>query len=294
MSVTADDQAGDFAIDLRGIRLWTPERIDILRGVDWSVRRGEQWALLGPNGSGKSTLLSVAGAWRHPSAGDATVLGGRFGRTDMQTLRTKIGVVDASQKVLGWLTVEEIALTGTTATLRPLWDRYGEAERARAREMLDLVGVAGLADRPISTCSQGERQRARIARALMTEPDLLLLDEPAVGLDLPAREALIAAVGDLAAARPDLTTVLVTHHLEELPPSTTHALLLRSGEVVAAGPVAETLTAEHVSACFGFPVAIESIDGRWFARSAGSWRRTGAPAESGWVPSEPLGDDEGF
>ena len=118
--------------------------------------------------------------------------------------------------------------------------------------------------------------------------------EPAVGLDLPAREALIGAVGDLVAARPALTTVLVTHHLEELPPTTTHAMLLRSGEVVAAGPAAQTLTAEHVSGCFGFPVAIESIDGRWFARSAGSWRRTGAPAEAGWVPSEPLGDDEGF
>lgn len=282
------------AIDLRGIRIWTPERIDILGGIDWSVRRGEHWALLGPNGSGKSTLLSVAGAWRHPSAGEATVLGGRFGRTDMQTLRTRIGVVDASQKVLGWLTVEEVVLTGATATIRPLWDRYGDAERARAREALELVGVSGLADRPISTCSQGERQRARIARALMTEPDLLLLDEPAVGLDLPAREALIGAIGDLVAVRPALTTVLVTHHLEELPPTTTHALLVHSGEVVAAGPVEETLNAENVSACFGFPVAIESVGGRWFARSAGSWRRAGAPAEMDWTPLEPLGDDEGF
>lgn len=294
MSLDATTESADLAIDLRGIRIWTPERVEILRGIDWSVRRGEHWALLGPNGSGKSTLLSVAGAWRHPSAGEATVLGGRFGRTDMQTLRTRIGVVDASQKVLGWLTVEEVVLTGVTATIRPLWERYGDAERARARAVLDLVGVAGLADRPISTCSQGERQRARIARALMTEPDLLLLDEPAIGLDLPAREALIGAVGDLVTARPGLTTVLVTHHLEELPPTTTHALLLRSGDVVASGPVAETLTAANVSACFGFPVAIESAGGRWFARSAGSWRRTGAPEETGWAPSEPLGDDEGF
>jgi iron complex transport system ATP-binding protein len=287
-------ESPEFAIDLRGIRVWTPERIDILRGIDWTVRRGEHWALLGPNGSGKSTLLSVAGAWRHPSGGAATVLGGRFGRTDMQSLRTRIGVVDATQKILGWLTVEEVALTGATATIRPLWDRYGDAERARAREALDLVGVAGLADRPISTCSQGERQRVRIARALMTEPELLLLDEPAIGLDLPAREALIGALGDLVAARPALTTVLVTHHLEELPATTTHALLLRSGEVVASGPIGATLSAENVSACFGFRVAVESVGGRWFARSAGSWRRTGAPAETGWAPSAPLGDDEGF
>jgi iron complex transport system ATP-binding protein len=293
MTAIRDADDGE-AIQLSGVRIWTPERVEILRGIDWRVARGEHWALLGPNGSGKTTLLSVAGAWRHPSAGEAVVLGGRFGYTDMPALRTRIGVVDASQKVLGWLTAEEVVLTGATATLRPVWDRYGDAERGRARELLDLVGCASLAERPISSCSQGERQRVRIARALMTDPDLLLLDEPAVGLDLPAREALIDAVVDLVRARPTLTSVVVTHHLEELPPTTSHALLLRSGAAVAAGPAASTLTAANVSACFGFPVAIEAIGGRWFARASGSWRRRGAPNDAGWQPADPLGDDEGF
>lgn len=290
----AGTSAGEAAIKLSGIRVWTPEGVEILRGVDWTVCRGEHWALLGPNGSGKSTLLSVAGAWRHPSAGSASVLGSEFGRTDMPALRTRIGIVNPAQKVLGWLNVEEVALTGVTATVRPLWDRYGERERERARAVLDLVGCAALAAQPISTCSQGELQRVRIARALMTAPDLLLLDEPAVGLDLPAREALIGAIVELVRADPRLTTVVVTHHLEELPPSTTHALLLRSGEAVAAGPIHEVLTDEAVSDCFGFPVAIESVKGRWFARAAGSWRRAGAPRETAWSPSIPLGDDEGF
>lgn len=278
---------------LEGARVWTPERVDILRDIDWRIERGEHWALLGPNGSGKSTLLSVVGAARHPSAGRVTVLGGAFGRTDMPLLRRRIGVVDAAQKVLDWLTAEEVALTGVTATIRPLWDRYGEAERRRARAALALVGCDALAERPIATCSQGERQRVRVARALMTEPDLLLLDEPAVGLDLPAREALIDALADLVRERPMLTTVLVTHHLEELPPTTTHGLLLHAGSVVATGPLSEVLTSPRVSACFGFPVTVEERDGRWSARSSASWRRRGAPAAP-YVPDAPLDDREGF
>ncbi|MFM9105377.1 MAG: ABC transporter ATP-binding protein [Chloroflexota bacterium] len=282
------------AIEMRGVRIWSPERVDILRGIDWRVERGQHWALLGPNGSGKSTLLSLAGAVRHPSAGEVSVLGGRFGKTDITELRKRIGVVDASQKVLDWLTLEEIALTGVTASIRPLWDRYGPGEREQARAMLALVGCETMADRPVGTCSQGERQRARIARALITEPDLLLLDEPAVGLDLPAREALIGAISGLVGDRPNLTSVLVTHHLEEIPATVTHALLLRGGEAVAAGPVARVLTAENLSECFGFPIAIEQSGGRWFARSAGSWRRSGAAPAAPWAPAAPLDDSEGF
>lgn len=287
-------EADDLAVELRGVRVWTPERFDILKGIDWRVRRGEHWALIGPNGSGKSTLLSIAGAARHPSSGSATVLGGAFGRTDIPALRRRIGVVDASQKVLDWLTVEEVVLTGATSSIRPLWDRYGLRERERAARALSLVGCAGLADRPVSTCSQGERQRARIARALMTEPELLLLDEPAVGLDLPAREALIRALVALVEDRPDLSSVLVTHHLEELPPTTSHALLLHAGEVVASGPIADVLTPGNLSACFGFPIAIDQRDGRWFARSDANWSRPGAPEDRPYLPAAPLDDSEGF
>jgi iron complex transport system ATP-binding protein len=253
-------------------RVWVPDGTEILRGISWSVRRGEHWALLGPNGSGKSTLLSLAGAVRHPSEGAVTVLGGRLGKVSLWELRERIGVIDPALKILDWLTVEEVVLTGATGTIWPLPDRIGETEHARARHLLDLLGCAGLAGREIATCSQGERQRVRIARAIMPDPPLLLLDEPATGLDLPAREALLAALAALASSNPGLSTVLVSHHLEELPPSTTHALLLRDGVIVAAGPAHAVLTTPNVSAAFGFPVTVSYDGARWSARATANWR----------------------
>ena len=258
-------------VAIRGARIWTAEGADLLRGIDWEVRPGEHWALLGPNGAGKSTLLGLAGAVRHPSEGEVTVLGERLGRTDVRVLRERIGVVDAAGTLHDWLTAETATLTGATATGWPRWDRYGPAERARAAELLALVGAASLAGREVGTLSQGERQRVRVARALMTDPSLLLLDEPATGLDLPAREALLAALAALAGQRPELASVLVAHHLEDLPVSTTHALLLRRGEVVAAGPVATTWADAPVSACFGLPVRVGREEGRWTARAAPTW-----------------------
>lgn len=256
------------AVVMDRVRVWTPEGVDILQDVSWTVGAGERWALLGPNGAGKSTLLALAGAVRHPSEGAVTVLGGRLGRVDMPSLRRRIGVVDPRLPLLDWLSVEDVVLTGLTATIRPLPERYGADHRSRAREMLALVDCAGMSARRIADCSQGERQRVRIARALVAEPALLLLDEPATGLDLPAREALLAA---LDAARPGLACVLVTHHLEELPSSTTHAMLLREGGVVAAGPVAEALSSSTISACFGLNVRVEVAGGRWFARAVAGW-----------------------
>jgi iron complex transport system ATP-binding protein len=252
-------------------KVWVADGTPILRGITWTVHPGEHWALLGPNGSGKSTLLSLAGAVRHPSAGAVTVLGGRLGKVGLWELRERIGVVDPALKILDWLTVEEVVLTGASGTIWPLPDRIGEAEHARARALLDLLGCAGVADREITTCSQGERQRVRIARALMPAPPLLLLDEPATGLDLPAREALLAALVALAASHPDLATILVSHHLEELPPSTTHALLLREGTVVAAGPAQDTLTTPNISTAFGFPVTVYRDGNRWTARATANW-----------------------
>jgi iron complex transport system ATP-binding protein len=247
----------------------------LLSGVDWHVEPGEQWALLGSNGAGKSTLLTLAAAVMHPTEGRVELLGERMGRTDVRRLRERIGVVEArlDRKLNESYDVQTIVLTGATGTRIPLWERYHKQVRVRAAELLELFGCADLAERTFGICSQGERQRILLARALMNSPRLLLLDEPAAALDLPAREALIAALEALAATDSGLTTVLATHHLEELPRTTTHALLLHRGEIVAAGPVAATLNPEALSRCFAMPVEITRRDGRWLAHAPAGWRR---------------------
>ncbi|GAA3068044.1 ABC transporter ATP-binding protein [Streptosporangium carneum] len=223
---------------------------------------------------GKTTLLSLAAAVRHPTDGAVTVLGQRLGRVDLRELRRRIGLVAASQRLVDEELLEEegatahtVVLTGHTGTSAPLWDRYGQAEHERAHRLLADMGCKDLADRLFRVCSQGERARIRVARALMAEPVVLLLDEPFAGLDLPAREDLITAVEELAETRPALTTVTVTHHLEEVPATTTHALLMRDSRIGAAGPVAEILTEENLSDCFGRPLRVERHDGRWSARA---------------------------
>jgi iron complex transport system ATP-binding protein len=266
--LAAVDQA---ILELSGVKVWLAEGKIILEGIDWRIQPGEQWALLGPNGAGKSTLLSIVRALRHPSEGQVTVLGRRFGAADLWPLRELIGHVDSQQKVLEWLAAEDVVLTGLTGSIQPIWDRYGPAETARAIELLGIVGAESLVGREFQTCSQGEKQRIRIARALMADPALLLLDEPTTGLDLPAREALLQAISSLVSSHPKLATVIVSHHLEELPASTTDALLIRHGQIVAIGSAEEVLTTTHVSECFGFPVTVRREDGRWFARATGSW-----------------------
>jgi iron complex transport system ATP-binding protein len=271
--------APSLAIQFDDVSVWVANGPTILDHLTWHVGTGQRWALLGPNGSGKSTTLSLAGAVRHPSRGRASVLGSQFGRTDIPKLRESIGYVESGAQSLDWLTGEEVVLTGIGSTLRPLWWNYSDADRIRAREMLDLLGCGQLADREIKTCSQGERGRIRIARALVTQPRLLLLDEPAVGLDLAAREALIAALDRLALEQPEMTMVIVSHHLEELPGSTTHALLLNGGRSVAEGRIHEVLTSDNLSECFGLPVVCRHDGDRWFARATASWARSaGAPA----------------
>ncbi len=255
-----------------GVDVWAPDLTKILIDIDWTVCAGEHWTLIGPNGSGKSTLLSLAAASRHPSRGTVTILGETMGNTDVWKLRERIGTVSPVTPQYDWFTVTDIVLTGASGTIQPRWEIYGDAEYARAFELLALLGCDALKDREILSCSQGERQRVRIARALMPSPPLLLLDEPATGLDLPAREALILALAELARANRDLATVLVSHHLEELPPTITHAILLREGRIVASGPAGEVLVSEHISACFGFDVRVHREDGRWAARAAASWR----------------------
>ncbi|MDR8411032.1 ATP-binding cassette domain-containing protein [Nonomuraea sp. 3-1Str] len=240
----------------------------LLRSIDLTVRRGEHWALLGANGAGKTTLLKLLGAVTHPTRGAVEVLGRRLGRVDVRELRSFIGHVDPRHAPDGPLRLGEVVLTGltNTAALVPRWSpAAGEVERAD--RLTGMLGLAARCDARWDTLSQGERGRALIARALMPRPRLLLLDEPATGLDLAARERLLASVDALRREHPSLATVLVTHHLEELPASTTHAMLLRGGRCLVAGPVEDVLTTGHVSACFDHPVRITCEDGRWSARA---------------------------
>ncbi|WP_067713330.1 ABC transporter ATP-binding protein [Nocardia yamanashiensis] len=241
----------------------------ILQDVSLRVYPGEHWALLGPNGAGKTTLLRMLGAFEHPTSGSVEVLGKRLGRVDMRELRTAIGHVDPRHAPRSPLTVHEVVLTGltNTAELVPRWEPSA-AQLAEADRLIELLGLAHRRNAQWPILSQGQRGRALIARALMPSPRLLLLDEPATGLDLAGREQLLERVDRLQHAHPELASVLVTHHLEELPPGTTHALLLREGQAVVSGPVQEVVTTEHISATFDHPVRITRTDGRWSANAA--------------------------
>ncbi|WP_456297944.1 ABC transporter ATP-binding protein [Actinocorallia populi] len=240
----------------------------LLDEVSMTVRAGEHWALLGPNGAGKSTLLSVLGAYTHPTRGTAEILGHRLGRVNVQDLRMRIGHVNPRHPLQSARTVLEVVLTGVTGTIElvPRWTPT-DGQRSRAAELIELMGLTDRAAARWPELSQGERGRALIARALMPEPDLLLLDEPATGLDLVARERLLSRLDALRRRHPALTSVLVTHHLEELPATTTHALLLRRGAVLTAGPAPATLTTGLISACFDHPITITRANGRWSAAS---------------------------
>jgi iron complex transport system ATP-binding protein len=266
------------ALHLTGVDVWEwdvrlRQRQPILGGIDWTVGTGEQWAVLGPNGAGKSTLLDVAAGMRHPSRGEVEILGETVGRIDLRALRERIGHVDVKteEAFSPRRTAFEVVLTGVTGTIQLLQDRVDDAARRRAVQLLAQVGCAAVGAHAFATCSQGERRRILIARALMRRPPLLLLDEPADGLDLPGREALLAALASLAGEQPAPAVVLVTHHLEELPPTITHVLLLRAGRAVACGAAPGVLATEPLTACFGVPMEVTRADGRWTARATPSW-----------------------
>ncbi|MGF6821799.1 iron complex transport system ATP-binding protein [Microbacterium sp. ZKA21] len=241
---------------------------EILHGIDLVVRRGEHWALLGPNGAGKSTILGFCGAQEHPTSGTVDVLERRLGRVDMQELRRHIGHVNPRHPIRMPLSPLEVALTGFTGTVDQAlrWSPTA-AERERAGMLIDMVGLDGRADLSWPTMSQGERGRSLIARALAPDPALLLLDEPTTGLDVAAREQLLETIDALFHTHTDLASVLVTHHLEELPESTTHAMVIAEGRVVAAGPAAETITSEIITEAFRHPIDVAHDDGRWSART---------------------------
>jgi iron complex transport system ATP-binding protein len=240
----------------------------LLSPTDLSIQSGERWALIGANGAGKSTLLNLAGAITHPTSGVVEILGQRLGRVDIRALREQIGHVNPRHPVDSALTLEQVVLTGMTGTtaLMMRWEADPDAVD-RARELVDRLGIAHRRDAHWATLSQGERGRALIARALLPRPHLLLLDEPATGLDVAAREQLLSTVDAVHASEPELASVLVTHHFEELPVSTTHAALIRDGVLEHAGLVDDVLTTENVSRCFDHPITVTREDGRWRARA---------------------------
>lgn len=245
----------------------------ILSEVSLTVRAGEHWALLGANGAGKSTLLSLLGALTHPTRGTVEVLGHELGRVDLRQLRTYVGHVDPRHAPRSPLKVRDVVLTGLTNSVEPVPRRRPTAEQtALADGLTGLLGLAGRRDARWPTLSQGERGRVLIARALMPRPRLLLLDEPATGLDVAGREQLIERIDTLQQSSAELASVLVTHHLEELPPGTTHVMLLRDGRCMASGPADEVLTSDQVSKCFDHPVRLTRLEGRWSVRTR---RRSG-------------------
>jgi iron complex transport system ATP-binding protein len=241
----------------------------LLADVDWTVAAGERWVVIGPNGSGKTTLLSIAGARLHPSTGTVEILGERLGASDWRAVRARVGFVSGSvvRSLRASLDALDIVVTGKHGALEPWWHTYSDADRSRALELMALTGVDGLADRPFGVISEGERQQVLLARLLMGEPGLLLLDEPFAGLDLGARERLLARLAGLAADPVTPPMVLVTHHVEEIPPGTTHALVLGGGQVVASGPIDGALTTGTLSTAFDFPVELGRAGARWWCRA---------------------------
>ncbi len=255
---------------LRGVWL-TRSGAHLLRDVDWSVAPHQRWAVLGPNGSGKTTLIQVAGVYLHPSRGEVEVLGERLGHTDVRLLRARIGLASASLalQLRPQLRAVEVVVTAKHAALEPWWHTYAATDFDAAEDRLASVGAGQLADRAFGTLSSGERQRVLLARTLMTDPGLVLLDEPTAALDLAGREQLVASLDRLAADPTSPATVLVTHHVEEIPASFTHVLLLRAGQVIAAGPIDEILTAERLGECFAMRLTLERRNGRYTAWADG-------------------------
>ena len=250
----------------------------ILDQIDWEMGAGERWVVIGPNGSGKTTLLRVAGMRLLPTRGTVEVLGQTYGRTDARALRRRVPFVSGAvlRSLRPTITAHDIVLTGRFADLEPWWHRYDDADHARAEALLAEAGMAPVSGRTFEMLSEGERQQVLLARALMGEPELLLLDEPAAGLDLANRERLVTRLSDVAADVRTPPLVLVTHHLEEIPPGITHAVLMRGGTLVALGAADDVLTSSAVSACFALSVHVERRRGRFTARSTGTGTGSGS------------------
>ena len=257
------------ALDLSKVTVVRGDK-SLLDRVSWTVDEGDRWIVLGPNGAGKTTLMQVAGAAMHPSAGKVRILGQRLGRVDVFELRTRIG--HSSTKVADEIPHQEIAadvvLSAAYAVTGRWREEYDPEDVARADQIMNELGIGHLHDRTFGTLSEGERKRVLIGRALMTDPELLILDEPAAGLDLGAREDLVASLELLSTDPASPVLIMVTHHVEEIPVGFTHVLMLRDGHVVAQGPIGSTLNEENLSRAFGARFELTRDGGRFAARRA--------------------------
>jgi iron complex transport system ATP-binding protein len=256
---------------LHDVRVVRDGRV-VLDDVCWEVVAGERWVVLGPNGAGKTTLLRVAGALLWPTSGRVEILGRRLGRVDVRTLRAQVAFVSAAvtRELRPSQLVREVVTSGKFGALETWWHRYEPADWERAERLLvetEVGGPEGISGREFGVISEGERQHVLLARALMASPEILLLDEPAAGLDMGARERFLSVLGALATDS-SVPLVLVTHHTEEIPPGITHAMLLTGGRVLHAGPVAEVLTSEAVSECFSAPITVHRDGDRWWSRAS--------------------------
>ena len=254
-------------IDLR-VDAFTRDGVEILRGIRWQVAEGEHWVVLGPNGAGKSSLLSIVAGYEWPSRGEVSVLGEVYGRCDMRALKERIGWVSAA--LFGWLparqSARQVAATGIHATIGN-WHTLSTDDLIRADDALRRIGAYSIRNKRYGVLSQGEKQRVMIARALVTNPDLLILDEPCAGLDPGAREQLVKDVDRLCAMPDGPTLILVSHHIEEIPPNATHGLLLKDGRTLSAGPLNEALTDANLSELYGFPCRVGGGNGRYWLKT---------------------------
>jgi iron complex transport system ATP-binding protein len=241
----------------------------LISDISWEVDEADRWVVIGPNGAGKTTLLQVISAQIHPSSGVAGVLGEVLGTVDVFELRPRIGLTSAAlaERIPRGERVHDVVVSASYAVVGRWREQYDELDHERADELLAQLRINGLANRTFGTLSEGERKRVQIARALMTDPELLLLDEPAAGLDLAGRETLVNTLAELAQDDYAPASILVTHHVEEIPSGITHAMLLKGGRIVAAGPLRETLTAENLTKTFDVELSLVEDDGRWAARA---------------------------
>jgi len=262
------------AVNLQAVTVRRGEKI-LLNEITWEVSVGERWAILGANGAGKTTLLKVIYGEFFPTTGTASILGHRLGHVDLRKLRQSIGLTGAflEASFRPEISAAEAVMSAKHAARETWWHRYSKADESKAQELLGLVGCGHLAAASLGDCSSGERQRILLARALMPQPQLLILDEPMANLDVAGREQLLGVLAaesnsgnagaSIYSANPNLTSLLVTHHTEEIPSSTTHLLLLKDGRTIASGKIDQVFTQENLSLCFGLKLSLEHSQGRW-------------------------------